>query len=45
MLLKQFAADVEIVLQRSCHSTHADTICVLVAALSDIASDVFPLGV
>lgn len=42
--LNQFAADVEMVL--SCHSAHADTVCVLATALSDVASGMrLPLGV
>lgn len=46
MHLKQFAADAEIVLQRSRHSAYADTVCVLGTALSDVASGMqFPLGV
>lgn len=45
MRLKQLAADVEMVLQRSCHSAHTDTICVLATALSDAASGMqLPLG-
>lgn len=44
-LLKQFSADVEMVLQRSSHSTHEDTICVPATALSDVASgNMVPLG-